>query len=176
VIGVLIVALAATAVGVLSGGSLESLAATSVRFLWIVYVALIVQVGAVILDPSWLSNDGALWLLLTTNVAIAAFLLINRRLPGMLIAAAGLLLNVAVITANGAMPVSDAVLDTAGVSEAELDTADLKHERMTDDTVLPWLGDVIVIPWLREVWSAGDVVLAGGIAYFIWKRTRAAVA
>jgi Family of unknown function (DUF5317) len=157
----------------LRGGSLESLAATQVRWLWLVWAALIVQLGLLLIEPSWLTDEGALWVLLATNLAIVIFMLLNRKLPGMALAAAGLLLNVMVISANGAMPVSERVLDSGEVSESDLDSAGLKHERMTEETTLPWLGDVIVIPVVREVWSAGDVVLAAGIGYFVWRRTRA---
>jgi hypothetical protein len=111
--------------------------------------------------------------LVATNLAIVLFMVLNPKQPGMILAAVGLLMNLVVIAANGAMPVSDYVFEVMDVDESALDSAGFKHERMTGDTVLPWLGDVVPIPPLREVWSIGDFVLAGGIGYFVWKRTLA---
>ena len=171
-LAVLIIAVLVAAVALMRGGSLESLAATRAQWLWLVWVALLIQ-GTLILEPSWLSDAGALAVLITTNLAIILFMVLNRTLPGMLIAAVGLLLNLVVISANGAMPVSDRVLGMADIDESALDSAGLKHERMTDDTALPWLGDVVPITPLREIWSLGDFVLAAGIGYFMWARTLA---
>jgi hypothetical protein len=67
---------------------------------------------------------------------------------------------VIVIAANGAMPVSP---DAARVADTEITIEGIGHEPITDDTVLPWLADVIPLPGLRFVVSPGDVVLALGI-------------
>jgi hypothetical protein len=173
VLAVLIIAVLIALIAILRGGSLESLAATKVKWLWLVWAALILQAGLRILEPSWLSDAWALTALVVTNLAIVWFMALNRKVPGMALAGAGLLLNLAVITANGAMPVSDYVFEVIDIDESALDAAGFKHERMTDETVLPWLGDVVPIPPLREVWSIGDFVLAAGIGYFVWERTLA---
>jgi hypothetical protein len=103
-----------------------------------------------------------------TNAAIVVFLVLNRHLPGMLLAGLGLAMNVVVIFTNGAMPVSLVAADIAGV-ETSL-TEGIGHEPMTSGTVLPWLGDVIPLPGLGVVISAGDVVLAAGLATLAYRR------
>jgi len=174
VLAVLILAVLAAVIALLRGGSLESLAETRVKWLWLVWLALIVQVGFRLLEPSWLTDTGGLLVLASTNLAIVLFMVLNRGQPGMILAAVGLLMNLLVIAGNGAMPVSDYVFEVIDVDESALDTAGFKHERMDGDTVLPWLGDVVPIPPLREVWSIGDFVLAAGLGFFVWRRTLAA--
>jgi len=173
VLAVLIIAVLAAVIAILRGGSLESLAATKVKWLWLVWVALVVQVGFRIFEPSWLTDTWGITVLVVTNLAIILFLVLNRSQPGMVLAAAGLLMNLLVIVANGAMPVSDYVFEVMDVDESALDSPGFKHERMTGDTVVPWVGDVVPIAPLREVWSIGDFVLAAGIGYFVWRRTLA---
>jgi hypothetical protein len=173
VLAVLIIAVLTTVIALLRGGSLESLAATKVKWLWLVWVGLIAQVGFRILEPPWLTDTWGLIVLASTNLVIVWFMVLNRQQPGMILVAVGLLMNLVVITANEAMPVSDYVFEVIDIDESALDSAGFKHERMTGETVLPWLGDVVPIPPLREVWSIGDFVLAAGIGYFVWARTLA---
>ncbi|HZA19769.1 MAG TPA: DUF5317 domain-containing protein [Actinomycetota bacterium] len=165
---VVIFAVIAVLIGLARGGSLSSLSATRVRWLWLVYAGVLVQVAGALL----LSGDAGLVVVIASNAVIAAFLLRNLRLPGMTLAAVGLVLNVLVIAANGAMPVSAEVIEAAGGSDTE-EIGGLKHERLTDDTRFAFLGDVIAVPGLREVLSLGDVLLALGIAYFVFSRTTA---
>jgi hypothetical protein len=165
-----VVVTVAAAIAVLRGGSLQTLAATPVRWLWIVYAAFAVQLGAALWSPDWLSDAGALFIVLASNAAIGTFLLLNRNLPGTAIAAIGIVLNIVVISANGAMPVSARATEIANTSRITED-AGVKHERLNDDTILPWLADVIPVPPLRTIISVGDVVLALGIGYFVFVRT-----
>jgi hypothetical protein len=165
---VLILAIVAVLVGLARGGSLSSLAATRTRWLWLVYAGVLLQVAGAFV----LSGDTGLAVVLASNAVIALFMLVNHRLPGMALAAVGLALNVLVITANGAMPVSAEAVEAAG-GEGAADIGGLKHERLTDDTRFAFLGDVIAVPGVRELLSLGDVLLALGIAYFAYTRTTA---
>ena len=159
---------AAVLVGLLRHGSLDALASTPFRALPVLFASLVVQVGFDIWDPEWLGDGGDLALLILTNLGVAAFLLLNRELPGMLLAAIGLVLNVLVIAANGAMPVSEEAAETAGMgSIAEVG---LKHEPLTDDTLLPFLADVIPVPGIAKIVSLGDLFLAAGIAWLVYRR------
>lgn len=164
----LIVALVA---GLLRGGSLESLGGTRVRWIALLLAGLVVQLVFDIWDPPGLTNDGALAVLLLSNLAVFAFVLINWELPGMLLVAVGLLLNTVVITANQAMPVSASAADTAGIEPPSSDTDDLKHELAGDDTILGFLGDVIPVPGLGEVLSIGDIALALGVGRVVYVQT-----
>lgn len=162
-------AIAAAIAGLLRGGSLDRLAET--RFAWtpLLFAALAVQLAASLLFE--VEGAAGLAIVLGTNAAVALFLLANRGLPGMTLAALGLLMNVAVIAANGAMPVSQRAAEIAGVSIAELDDAAPKHEAMNDSTALWPLADIIPIPGFRSIFSLGDVVLAAGIAVLVYRRT-----
>jgi hypothetical protein len=167
---------AGTAVGAallagLRGGTLEALAATHFRWVGLVIEGLVVQAVFIAWSPPGLSNTGALWVVILSDMAIAGFLLINHKLPGMLLTIAGVGLNLAVILLNGAMPVSTDGAQTAGLEPPENGFA-LKHERLSDDTSLEWLGDVIPVPVVGEVWSAGDVVIALGIGRLVYVRMR----
>ena len=163
----LVVAAVSAAVAVRRGGSLSNLASTSFEWTGVLIAALVLQVAAELFAPSDISSTG---LLVVIYLAVAAFVLRNRMLPGILIAVAGLAMNVLVISLNGAMPVSRWAADIAGV-ESVGNEIGIKHEIADPQTTLPWLGDVIPLPETRRVISAGDVVLAAGIAMLVYRRT-----
>lgn len=164
-----IAAVAAVAYGLLRGGSLEALAYTRFTAPWLVFAGFGVQIGAQLWSPDWIEGGVALAVIFGSNALIAAFLVLNRRYRGSGLALVGLLLNLLVIGANGAMPVSEHAAEIAGV-EKSLDEAGLKHERMDDDTRLPWFGDAIPVPGLVEVLSLGDVVLNLGLVRLLYGR------
>jgi hypothetical protein len=164
----LIAAVIAALIGRLSGGSLESLAATAFRWPLFLWAGLVVQITFDVWHPDWLSPAGGLGVILATNVLVAGFLAANRRLPGMVIAAVGTLLNILVIAVNGAMPVS---LRAAGIVDVSIRQLGIKHEILDAGTRLPWLGDVIPVPGLDILISVGDVLLAIGIAWLVYRRT-----
>jgi hypothetical protein len=170
VISVLAVAAVAGLYGLVRGGSLDGVAATKFRFLWLLFAGFVLQIGFSLWNPVWLTENGEIAVLVASNLLVAAFLIANRRLPGMLVAAGGLVLNMLVIASNGAMPVS---LEAADIAGTDLETADfgIKHELLGDDTVFPWLGDVIPLPGLSTLISAGDIVLALGIGRLVYRRT-----
>lgn len=163
----LVVAAVSAAVAVRRGGSLTNLASTTFEWTGVLIAALVLQVAADLFAPSDISSTG---LLIVTYLGVAAFVLRNRMLPGILIAVAGLAMNILVISLNGAMPVSRWAADVAGV-EAVGDEMGIKHEIAGPETTLAWLGDVIPIPETGRVISAGDVVLAAGIAVLVYRRT-----
>lgn len=167
---VLIVAAVAGLYGLVRGGSLEGIAATKFRLIWLVFAGFVIQVGFTMWDPGWLSETGELVVIVGSNALVALFLVVNLRLPGMLLAGIGLVLNVVVISANGAMPVS---LEAADVAGPDLESSDfgLKHEPLGDHTIFPWIADVIPLPGLSTLISAGDIFLAAGIGWLVYRRT-----
>lgn len=167
---VLVVAAVAAVYGLVRGGSLEGVAATPFRHAWLLFAGFVVQIGFSLWDPPWLTEAGQLAVLIASNALVAAFLAVNLRLPGMAVAAAGLLLNVVVIAANGGMPVSLEAADVAGMDPSSADFG-MKHERLSGDTVFPWLADVIPLPGLSTLISAGDILLAAGIGWLVYRRT-----
>jgi hypothetical protein len=148
-------------------GTLDGLATTRFRWTGLVFEGLLIQVVFAVWNPAGLTTTGSLWLLILSNIAIAGFILANARLPGLLLAGFGLAMNLTVITLNGAMPVSSDAASASGLSPPAEGSA-FKHERMVPDTRRPWLGDVVPVPILGEVWSPGDVVLALGIARLVY--------
>lgn len=109
-------------------------------------------------------------MLIGTSVPLIVFLLLNRLVPGATWVAVGFLLNLTVIAANGAMPVSPRAAEAAGVPITR-EIQGPRHEVLTDETVLSWLADVIPVPPLQTVVSAGDVWLALAIAYLLYRAT-----
>ena len=162
----LIVAVVVALGALVRGGSLHDLAETEFRWTPLLYGALMLQIGFNVWNPSWLEGGGALAVVLASNVGVAFWLVVNRALPGLFLAGAGMALNVFVIAANGAMPVLERSAELAGVTQS-LDDAGLKHERLGDGTFAPWLADVIPVPPTHEVLSVGDVVLAMGLAQLV---------
>ena len=162
---VVTVLLVALVVGRLSGGSLGGLGRLQLRAPALVVAALVSQLtGAVVGGPVHLAG-----LALSSGLAVA-FLLHNRGLAGAGLVAAGLLANAVVIGANGAMPVSLEAAERAGAPvEQLLAGTDPRHELETGATRLPWLADVVAVrlPVRPEVVSAGDVLIAAGLAQLV---------
>lgn len=164
---VLVVAAVSAALAVRRGGSLTNLASTTFEWVGVLLAALVLQVAADLFAPNDISSTG---LLVVTYLVVAAFVLRNRKLPGILIAVVGLAMNILVISLNGAMPVSRWAADIAGGGSVG-DEMGIKHEIAGSETDLAFLGDVIPIPETGRVISAGDVVLAAGIAVLVYRRT-----
>lgn len=152
------------------GGSVERLVTTEFRWVPLLITGLVVQLAFTNWLDIDLSQGRSLLILLLSNVMIAGFILYNRKLPGMILAGIGIVLNVIVITANGAMPVSQRAAEMAGIDGSVTDIG-LKHERLTDDTIVPFLGDVIPVPLVKEIVSIGDLLLAGGLAYLTYTQS-----
>jgi hypothetical protein len=100
---------------------------------------------------------------------LVLFLMWNRWIPGAWIMAIGLVLNLAVVVANGGMPVQPEAIQRAGGDVAALqDATSTKHHVMTGDDVLWRLGDTIAVPPpVSAVLSIGDLLLYGGICYSV---------
>jgi hypothetical protein len=169
---VLVAAVLAAVAGLSRGGSLNSLAETRFRWRWLVFIALAVQILFIYWSPEGWSRADLRWVLLASTAGVAVFLTVNFRLPGMLLAALGLAMNVIVIASNSAMPVSESAAAAAGAGTRGVESG-FKHEPLDDDTNLPVLADVIPVPVTRSVLSAGDVLLIAGIAYLVYRRTAA---
>lgn len=165
----------------LRGGSLDRLLELRLRWPALVVFAVVVQVGFVVWPPAWLTRPMATAIYLTTQLFVIAFLVANRRLQGVLVVAAGMLLNMAVIASNGAMPVAERSARIAG-AEFLTDHRHVEHglhlrnEVLNDQTVMPWFSDVIPIPGLAQVMSFGDVLIAAGISVLVFSTATAGTA
>ena len=117
-----------------------------------------------------------IWLLTTAALALVAFS--NSRPRGLWIMGLGLVLNLVVVAANGAMPVD---LGSVGTSEAQVLAAveslsgDSLHEELTPDSLLPWIADTYAVTMgghLMGVFSIGDILLSLGAGVAAFEVTR----
>ena len=165
--------------GKLSGGHISHLAQIRLRHSWLLLASVAVQV-ALIFTPPVPPEHGIEPLRVCLPLAMAAmgvFVALNWRLPGMLIALLGVTANLVVIVANsGLMPISPEALIASGRTqsmELALEHPGIRLPRSKDvilaweDTRLPWLSDMVVTPPVprRMVVSAGDLIIAAGLAY-----------
>ena len=152
--------------GYAGGGRLRALWALRLRALPLVGAAVAAQLALPaapaglrypVLAGSYALVGAWLWANLTRRAAMV------RLALGLL--AAGWLLNLAPIAANGTMPVSQRALERVNEPLAErLASGELaKHTVAGPGTRLATLGDVIPVAPMRTVVSLGDVVMGVGI-------------
>lgn len=166
---VILVLVAAVAVGVAAGGPLGS-GEEPVRGWPLLVLAVLAQAAGALFGIAGYQVG-----LLLSAVLAGLFLARNRRLPGVPLVALGLLLNALVVTANGAMPVSRYAAARAGVDfSAAAPASDARHEPADARTRLLLLGDVVplALPPRREVVSLGDCLLAAGLALLVLRGVR----
>lgn len=163
--------------GLARGGKLSNIAAANFEKSWLVFVGLAIQISAELyaffVDGSLGEGGRGITILAFSYIFLIAFVILNRKLPGAWLIAAGLGLNLLVIVPNGGMPVSLRAAAIAGFdpSELNLDIA-VKHDAMGPDTVFGFLGDVIPMPFIKKVVSIGDLVLGVGVFLLIERLVR----
>jgi hypothetical protein len=161
----LVVLLGALVLGWARGGSLDRLGHLPLRWKRLVVAALLLQLlGG--LSGGWRYPAG----LALSALLVAVFLVLNRGVRGTGLVAAGLLLNALVVGLNGAMPVSGDAMGRARLSTQDiLSGADPRHELLGPDTRLGLISDRIPVylPGHAEIVSAGDVMVAAGLAELV---------
>lgn len=175
---VLSVVVVAVALSALRGGRFANVAHAPLHRPWLLFVGVALQLGVDVLAAREVLADASTlgWsVLLASQLLVVAFLVVNRQLPGVWFVGVGLLLNAVVMAANGAMPVSPAAVEALQLGR-DVEVPLGKHTMLDEDTLLPWLADVIPVRPLRSVLSLGDVVLAVGIVpmahgLMTWPRT-----
>jgi hypothetical protein len=159
--------------GLISGGKFAALGSTHIR-LW--PVALIGLMAQLLLFSSPLAAVVGPWgpsLYVVSTVLVLMALVWNLRQPGFWLIILGALANFAVIVLNGGqMPASaDAWQVLTGV--ATVPTTDFSNSALIGpNTVLPFLGDVFVLPRpipMANVFSIGDVLIGVGGAVFVFQ-------
>lgn len=159
----------AIVVGAASGGRLRGFGRLQLRWWGLVIAGLALQF--IPLKPGTTGRDlyVRVAVLGCSYLLLIAFATLNIRVPGMLLAMIGLILNALVIVPNGGMPVSEQALRRSGQPEevSSLKKAS-KHHLESDDDVLRPLGDVIPIGGpIRQVASVGDVFIYAGMFWLI---------
>jgi hypothetical protein len=166
VVVVVVAVLALTLVA--ATGHLRPLSVLRVRAVRLLVVSAVVQIGTASLAPG--SVVLRVVALVVTILLVGLFLGANVGLPGVPLVAAGLFLNIVVIIANGAMPVSTTAAAMAGIDAGAVHlTDDPLREPLGDGTRLAVLADRIPVPapgWAQVV-SAGDVLAAAGIGLLL---------
>jgi hypothetical protein len=169
---VLVAALVALAVLTvpLSGGRWSALASIRLRHSWLLWAALLGQVLAI--EGPDLGAWAAL-LHVGTYLLAAAFVVLNRLVPGIwLIAAGGFLNGITIALNDGTLPASPAALRAAGLPP---DHDQFVNSGVVGGAHLPWLGDVFAWPQplpLANVFSVGDVLLVVGAFWAIHRLAR----
>lgn len=153
--------------GLVRGGRLANIGRAQFRYPGLVFAGLSLQIAAELVaafvNPAFRQGNRGVAVLVASYALLGAFVVLNRHVPGAPAIGTGLVLNIAVIAANGGMPVSVRALLVAGIDPGDYLDRAVKHREMLPGTPLGLLGDVIPIPFLRAVVSLGDIVLALGI-------------
>ena len=161
----------------LTGGRLEYARNWQLRGLWMALGAFAVQTALFTRWGTNLVGEALVPIIyIVTLSTLVVFLVANRRVLGVPILLAGLMLNVLVISANaGRMPASVVALEAAGrMEEAELlrvRGAAANCVLMSDSTRLNVLGDNIVIRLggpVGSAYSIGDLVALAGEAVVVF--------
>jgi hypothetical protein len=166
---------AAVLVALARGGSLDRLARLNLRLTGFVLFALLLQFW-VIYVPERQANGWTVrvLVLIASYLILAGFVWLNRRVPGMWLLGVGLLVNLAVMVANGGyMPVTREALEAAGHAQLILGDGPGARVMGSKDVVLPLaethlgiLSDIFVVPPpfpIPSVFSVGDVLIGLGI-------------
>ncbi|MDP9406261.1 MAG: MFS transporter, partial [Actinomycetota bacterium] len=165
--------LSALAIGLVAilalGGRLERLAAVRLRGLPLLVASTAIQLSLMVgLVPGVRPLQGALHL--ASYGLSGAFVVLNRRLPGVLLIGLGGLCNLLPIAANGGvMPASADALSRAGLVAAP---RGFSNSIALADPRLARLGDVFAVPesWpLANVFSIGDVLVVAGAIWGLWR-------
>ncbi len=141
------------------------------REIWILvmgaFSAALVAVNLLGTSSSFTATNYARYVIAISLVCVAYGAFINRHFTGMSVIALGALLNLIPLLLNGYLPVDPQALIAAGIVDADsLNRVVLGAGRrlQASGDLLPGLGPVIGIGWMREVVSFGDLIIAAGIS------------
>jgi hypothetical protein len=163
-------------IAVLRGGRLARLASLPLRWPALPIAAFALQSTVIYFPASWLlgSKNAAALILPLSYLVLLAVVWVNRRIPGMALIGLGLVLNLAVILANGGyMPVAPEVLQSIGHGDHVTAMEPGARVENSKDIVLPreqthlWvLSDIFPLPPpfpIPSAFSLGDVLTAAGV-------------
>lgn len=163
-------------VGVMRGGRLSGLGSLSMRHFWLVFCAFGIQV--LLHTPQTASVPAIRWaapyLYPSAYFLLLFCFALNARVPGIMGLALGSGANMIAIVVNGGkMPVDGTMLAALGhgsVRDAFASGLSLTNTVITDQTRLPWLGDVFcgTPPFPNPtIFSLGDVLLGIGVFFLV---------
>ena len=147
-------------------GSFNQLFRLPIQSIWMVLVALAIQILLAFVDiPANRLDDLGFGLVMASYAFLLAFCFVNLRISMMWIIGLGIALNALVIGLNQGMPTRDNEVTTrSGRTIEEPIERTAKHRPESGDDLLPFLGDRLQVPApIDEVISIGDVVIGAGI-------------
>jgi Family of unknown function (DUF5317) len=155
-------------------GSFEQLLRVPIQSIWMVVVALVIQITLAFVDiPSDRYDDLGLALVMVSYGLLLAFCFVNLRVSMMWLIALGIGLNAVVIGLNQGMPTRDREVTRSGRTVEEPIERTVKHRPESDDDLLGFLGDKIVVPEpVDEVVSIGDLVIGLGVIAVFYAGSR----
>lgn len=154
----------ALGIALVTGGRLRNIAATQLRRPSLLAAAVGIQVVLEVLHPTrGTAGRLASALLVVSYVLLLAFCAANLRLRGLAVVAVGIGLNGAVIALNAGMPIR--------APEAAVE-ATTKHHAERPSDKLTFLGDIILVPALRQSLSFGDLIMLVGLVDVLFHCSR----
>ncbi|MET0416326.1 MAG: DUF5317 family protein [Actinoplanes sp.] len=164
--------LAGVGLGYLLGGRLAGFRHLRIRALWLLWVAAgvqLLQYESATVRRFAEETLGVPMLALVFGIVLAWFAVNLRQWPRAIRVAGavivlGAVLNGLAIAANGRMPYDPAAVAAVGLPTG---VQTPKNVPAGEHTRLAGLGDVIPVPGLRKVVSAGDLLIGAGAAAFV---------
>jgi hypothetical protein len=155
-------------------GSFEQLLRLPIQSIWLVVLALVIQITLAFVDiPSDRYDDLGIALVMVSYGLLLAFCFVNLRVSMMWLIALGIGLNAVVIGLNQGMPTRDREVTRSGRTVEEPIERTVKHRPESDDDLLGFLGDKIVVPEpVDEVVSIGDLVIGLGVIAVFYAGSR----
>ena len=146
-------------------GSWSRLVRTPIHSRWLLIPIVAIPVALAFVDiPANRVGTVGFGLYLGAYGLLLIFCLLNLSVRGMVIVAIGVALNALVIGLNHGMP-------TKAVDGETVEPSALHKPRESSD-LLPWLGDVIVMPITRETISFGDLIIGVGLVNVVFWASR----
>jgi hypothetical protein len=175
VITIAIVGGVALVVVLVTRGSFSQLFRLPIQSIWMVLVALAIQILLAFVEiPANRLDDLGFGLVMASYAFLLAFCFVNLRISMMWVIGLGIALNALVIGLNQGMPTRDNEVTTrSGRTIEEPIERTAKHRPESGDDLLPFLGDRLQVPYpVDEVISIGDVVIGLGIILVCYQGSR----
>jgi Family of unknown function (DUF5317) len=175
VITIAIVGGVALVVVLVTRGSFSRLFRLPIQSVWMVLVALTIQIFLALVElPSDRFDDLGFGLVMASYAFLLAFCFVNMRISMMWVIGLGIALNALVIGLNQGMPTADNEVTTrSGRTIEEPIERTARHRPESDDDLLPFLDDRLRVPEpVDEVISIGDVVIGLGIILVCYQASR----
>jgi hypothetical protein len=168
---------AAALIVIVTWGDFRELGRLRIVGVWLLFAGLAIQIALEFIDFTEDQMDTVGYGVLMVSYAfILSFCFANLSIRGFGVIAVGVALNALVIGLNQGMPTVGIGNDKDGNRVEEPVERTVKHRQETDDDLLGFLGDEIVLPEpFDTVVSFGDLIMSVGIcelAYFGTRRRR----